>query len=233
MQPHWIPDWLSYWLHWAHQEQALLAGMLALLGAGATVWVLYKQIAQQGAQWERSVRRQFRASRAKLPWALSDVTEYTRDVFEKCQNIYERFDEIVPQQMLPAKPTLPTRAIEVIAENIETSDHDEVAKALEEVLSKLQINYARLSETFRKLGREPEVGNVNDKPALAHRGFEAYLLEAYASRLFEYARSARDEPKPLWPKNEAVLGFNFDGESGEYHDEVLKLIKSYWPAESE
>lgn len=131
MQPDWLPQWLSYLLDWAHQEQAILAGILALIGAGFTVIYLKRQISVQERHWEDEKSRRLRARRARLPLALSEMVDYCSSYYSVCRTVFCQYTKIESREEVLASPELPAGAIEILVETLEQSLEEDVSKAVE------------------------------------------------------------------------------------------------------
>ncbi|MEZ5920276.1 MAG: hypothetical protein R3C60_02885 [Parvularculaceae bacterium] len=228
MQPEWLPTWLSVILDWMHQEQALVAGVLALIGAGATVCVLRRQIKIQERQWLDAQERRDRASRARLPLALSDLVDYCLESYSICKLIYCNYEKYKNSPPSLTAPNLPGKAIEVLASAVEESLQGDVSKSSSEILNKLQVAHIRLKNSIDTVSSASHIGNINDQKAYALRAFEIEELRAHIETLFEYARGEKDTPTPIRSKVDAERVFRFGKPDGEFEAKVVEFIEAYW-----
>ena len=228
MQPEWLPNWLSLILDWMHQEQALVAGLLALIGAGTTVFFLRQQIEFQERQWLDTIKRRDRANRASLPLALSELVDYCLDSYSVCKLIYSNHEKYQNSPPSLAAPNIPEKAIEVLVSTVEDSLRDDVSKASSDILNKIQVAHVRLKNSIDTVSSASNIGNINNKDAYALRAFEAEELRAHIEALFEYSRGEKDGPAPIRDKADAERVFRFGKPAGEFEAKVAEYINAFW-----
>lgn len=229
MQPDWIPQWLSLILEWIHQEQSLIAGMLALAGAYLTVRAVRRQINLQKKQWDDERDRRHLANRARLPLALSDIVDYTLSAYSICRHIFQTYSSATNASDSLAPPQLPSRALEVLATTVEYAIQEDLKLALVQLLSEIQVMHARLVASVYAYSPAGRHAGLNDRNAYAYRAYEAELLRARSERIFEYARNENERISPLRSKLDAEHTFCFGKPSGEFEQQVTEYIRTYWP----
>jgi hypothetical protein len=173
------PGFFSNW-------QTLIAGLLALIGAGWTVRNIRRQIEQTDDLERKRQQRDERAARAALPLALNELTQYCDD----CIRLLVRYvpakrgeSEIVePTLSAPAVPDGIISTFQAIARNEDTGIANEVAG----VLSRLQIQSARLRGLVLRSIAEGR-GRMSFQEG-CYCIFDAADLHAHANRLFGYPR---------------------------------------------
>ena len=116
--------------------QTLIAGMLAALGAGATIWVLLYQAKEEK-------RRREKAARIRVPHALSPLTSYLNFCFETWLEPSSR------QKF----PDLPNAEIEVLMQVAPDIDEDTFETISEVVIS--TQSFADRAKSFTAAGRSP------------------------------------------------------------------------------
>ena len=185
--------------------QPLLAGALALAGAIATVIAVVGQIKSARAdtnsqilatkedtdkqiKWtvrleEERRRRDERAAKAVLPLAISPLIQYALD----CLSLVSVAEEIGDAAEFGSGriPVIPTNVITPLREVASHAD-ETVSKQVETVLSKLQVQHARLTGQLR---RKPLDGKrILTRHELLGLAWDAADLHAHIARLFSYAR---------------------------------------------
>lgn len=229
MQPDWIPHWLSLILNWIHEEQTLVAGMLALIGAYATVQIIRQQINTQKEQWDNERDRRHLANRARLPLALSEIVDYSLRAYSICRHIFYIYSSATRESNTPDPPQLPERALEVLATAIENATQEDLRNALIEILSEIQVMHSRLTGSLGSFPAARHIGGLNNRDAFAYRAFEAELMRARTERLFEYARNVENRVSILRNKKDAEECFTFGKPQEEFENKVAEYIRAYWP----
>ena len=186
---------------WFYHYQSLIAGVLALLGAGIGAWFLQAQIRQT---WKVEASRRDRkraALRAVGPLALATIFEYAkssaaslRELHGKCRGEHG----VLPTTGVtrPSVPTMPSEAITLLSDFIEYSDAGE-AGLIVQLLSEMQIQSARLNDTVSTIGRDDKM--------ITKRNIENYLQDtatiyALATAGFDFfrERSGRLPTEVTW-----------------------------------
>lgn len=173
--------------------QALIAGILAVVGAAFTVFFMKAQIEQQDNHADDIRRRKSRAARSVMPLALSAIVEYARNTADVALRLlpyargtYTRGSASEESMHNFAVPNLPQDIIITLKECIEFAD-DANADRIADLLGDLQVHISRLS------------GHINRLPSVSRDTIERDIIDAakiYASAgtLFNYARRETDDP---------------------------------------
>ncbi len=107
--------------------QTLIAGMLALVGAGVTVRSMNAQSRQLQDQYRDRIERQQYAARAGAPAALAELMNYTQAMLAELRALpradeYDISDLREEMGKLDRMPALPTDAMKVLRVCIETAN---------------------------------------------------------------------------------------------------------------
>ncbi|HEV2559329.1 MAG TPA: hypothetical protein VGU45_11935 [Microvirga sp.] len=169
---------------WLNRYQDLTGGMLALVGALATVWMIQRQIGQVENLDSRRRGDESYASRSVLPLALSTVCDYA----ERCA---QALAAINPEDRTSVRgfqpPDLPANLVEPLRECIRYSDREQ-AKELADLLSAMQVQHTRLRGIPASAFRNAIItGHTIDS-----RMIDTADLYARASNLFDYARRSEE-----------------------------------------
>lgn len=152
--------------HFLYDWQTLASGILALIAAGATVWVMRGQIKDERRRHKDALYRKSLAARAQMPDALSALSRFT----EACVQWADRSGARAPD--------LPLDAINVLKNGIEFVD-SKTATSVFELVSLYQVHNARL------FSHTPPIHG----PEAADRLYDATRLRCLVDRLFPYARN--------------------------------------------
>lgn len=192
---------LAYWTLGKsvfNEYQTLVAGIVAFVGAVATVWIINKQIraSQQIAEDERT-RKNF-AARATLPFALATISDYTRNSIKYLTDI-RRANRQSPNTVIihckpepNSLPAFPPDTLSVLERCIELAD-DNPRNLIAQLVATLQIQRSNITLIHDVLCN-PRRYDIAIIPTNIDRNIfvslKAYLL---TSRLFEYARRTSDD----------------------------------------
>lgn len=160
--PSWFVDILDHW-------QTLITGGLAVLAALGTIWAMRWQTNIQKEQFESVQRRKAWSAQAKLPDALSAISEYSRAVMAAL--ISGDASGVV----------YPTEAVRELKDSIEYIE-ERAAKRVFELVSKLQVQRARFQEYAERRGGRPF--DLEGQQYV----YDAVLLTAFTDSLYEFAR---------------------------------------------
>jgi len=178
---------------WLNRYQTLLTGIFALAGAFATVWAVLVQVRHANQAEERQLAREREAWRGVLALALSGVVDYAN----QCSKAVLELEQLTSSRGLKPAPShfpeLPEALIQTLRECIRIS-HSEEAKKIAELLSRLQIQNARLKQFHSESW-------VSDH-AIDQALWDAAELYALASPLFDYARRSEEGSLRRVPVNE-------------------------------
>ena len=119
------------------------------------------------------------ASRAKMPDALSGISDYAREVGKFLTN------------QIDGRPDNPITSVNTLQQVIEHVD-DDAASMLFELVSWYQVQRSRLS-------------GYNGSHESVDRMYEVVLLQAHANRLFDYARNEKDSVSTEWPSADEMV----------------------------
>lgn len=163
------------WDRW----QTLNAGLLAFLASIVALRV--SRLAEHRAE-----ERNFRAARAMLPAAFSELQEYLRE----CAAVLSDAWDGAPD---PASiPSSPIAAKDILRDCIKFSE-SEIGDYLAEILVLLQVHEVRLGELGKK-NADVAVAHYNLVPYIAAAG----RMHALLDKQFEFARGeAEFDTKPL------------------------------------
>ncbi|WP_051927605.1 hypothetical protein [Ruegeria halocynthiae] len=151
------------WIEVIKEWQTLVAGLLALGAAFLTIRTMRKQMVNESIRHESQLRRQKKAARAKMPDALSEMSEYARQVG----------GYLLETQEEPPQP--PSASITTLQQVIEYIDDDAADRAFE-LASLFQVQHARMTSSGPK------------RQHILHK-YDIALLQAYTNSLFDYARN--------------------------------------------
>jgi hypothetical protein len=167
--------------------QTLIAGLLALAGAIATVVAVRRQIEAGHHQEEERRIRQLTAARAVMPLALVKLIEYTDASLGalKAMNGPPEDKVIVHPQgwTPPVMPEIPETAVEVLRNCLQFSDAPAM-EAICDIISEFQICNSRLRATIQ---------GVSSGGGVVRHGYNQRIAENLAlgvrfEKLFDYAR---------------------------------------------
>jgi hypothetical protein len=172
--------------------QTLIAGILALVGAGWTVRLIRAQIRQTAdMETNRRIREEL-AARAVLPMALAALGQYARDcikilvIFVPGSGEQPAVTDSLAAPRIPEGVIGPLQAVARFAE-------PPIRNQISVLLAKLQLQEGRLqSLVTRTIEAMPERMSVNEGEDSI---IDAADLHACAGRLFAYARDTEGARK--------------------------------------
>ena len=165
----------AVWYKW----QALNVGMLAFLSS-----VIAFNVSRFNSYKQR--QRNFIASRAFLPHALSELTSYFKSCSLLLKEAYPKVKGRSYKAPLTCKKIeLPIEYKEIFSRCISFADAD-VGEYLTNILTRLQVNHSRLKEFENEFGENTtEYLSENDITTYMFRLGE---LQALVNNLFQFAR---------------------------------------------
>ncbi|WP_338456465.1 hypothetical protein [uncultured Alteromonas sp.] len=173
-------DWVylqEVWSRW----QSLNVGVLALISS-----VLVFKATKHHSEQER--QRRFKAARAMLPDALSELTTYLKHAAKSLDQLWDDFEYSAvssDSEFEIIYPKLPVKARETIKECISQAN-DDVGDYLARILANLQVFDTRLSEMCEeckgKARKSPHGQEVKVAMILAAKS------HALVSNIFEFSR---------------------------------------------
>lgn len=161
-----INSFVGFLYHW----QTLVAGLLALLGAFITVYVIRQQIDNQKTQYHDAIKRREWAARARMPDALSEICRYTEDATAIINNTNIN---------MPQLPEHGISELKSVIEHIEQNASRRVFK----LLSHYQVQQSRLARFLE----ERSTGRINAIES-RERLYDIAILRALTNSLYDYAR---------------------------------------------
>lgn len=168
-----------------------MAGVLALIGAGLTVWFIDRQIKQaNGFERDRHAREEY-AARVVLPMAISAIAQYAID----CIQLLEPFAPVTgkgPQLAAGmTAPRIPDGILEPMQASARYADRN-IAEEIGATLAWLQAQHSRLEGLIQRasgrLGKD--IYNVEATGSI----MDAAELHARCSKLFPYSRGTPPDP---------------------------------------
>jgi hypothetical protein len=163
--------------------QTLITGILALIAATATIYVMNTQVQQvDDAQKENRERHNF-AARAVMPPALDSLCGYTSASIEFL--LHAR--DAPPGPALPGSspvqvPAISESSIKVLRECIESAEIPD-RQRIADLISAIQIQNARIRDVYTTGGaRRATLTNID------HYIFNSIVIQAQINVLFPYAR---------------------------------------------
>jgi penicillin-binding protein-related factor A (putative recombinase) len=229
MQPNWLPKSLSLILEWAHQEQTIVAAVIALVGALLTVRAIRRQITTQQAQWNDEKLRSLRAQRARLVFALSEFVDYNKSYYVVCKQVFEGYELIRNGEIdVPELPPMPEAALEIAFSVLSQTLPDDVASTLERTTNALQTYHSRLSDGLSLLRAKNKFNGLSDKAAFAKRTQECLYFENLVGSLFDFARKETEGASEFPCVEHAIKQLAFKNMDDEYREWVSECIRQLW-----
>ncbi|WP_417583711.1 hypothetical protein [Nitrincola sp.] len=186
-----IFPWIDGRGEWTHVQdvwnrwQGLNVGMLAFISS-----ITAFNISRFNAEKQRE--REFLASKAFLPAALSELVSY----FKESASVFIAGWELAPgQQPNIVLPILPGE-YKVVFGNCIRHAEPEVGEYLSKILVKLQVHDARVRDFINRMHDESDVSP--EKHNLISYFYRLGELHALAGKLFDYARNLQEfDSSPL------------------------------------
>lgn len=183
------------WISQIKEWQTLIAGFLALVGAGLTVWIGRRQIKAADDRAIDARERKFMAARAILPEDLSTICAYT----DQCAQIVYAAIRSHREQLTPPNdmqmPILDSRVAANLQQLIEHLDRHN-ARQVAALLSCYQVQRARLGDAvngwsdYQPRARRTTFTQSN----IEHPLIETIQLRIHTNNMFGFAR---DEEKTI------------------------------------
>lgn len=235
--PDGMPCWMQHVGYWLHHQQTLITGLLAVVVGGVTIYFLHRQISQQQKFADEQSSRRLRAVRAGLPFALSEIHEYSRSCIDILCHFLKRngelngdtqYDfELEPQTLasLPVISPYPTEAFKAIQVVIEHAGIGE-ARKLQEIVAYGQIQQARFRGLTDRVIHGKDASWVVTAENIMSAIRDATGLMLHMERVYDYARESGPEIHDLGDAvraSDALLWLNLGG------DNVRKYVLAHWP----
>jgi len=165
------PDGLARFCVFLDHWQILIAGGLAVIAALLGAIYLRRQIRQTWDIENRRRERRRAALRAVGPLVAAAIIEYATECADALKELHRQCVGLVLPQSgvtVPKLPPLPAATIDRFTEFIEYSKLGET-ELIEDMLSDIQIQRARLRGTLRNIG--------NPNETITKRNIEAYIID--------------------------------------------------------
>lgn len=203
------------WLHIIGDWQTLITGILAVIAAAASIWMIRHQMSQVAEIEAERLRRRYLAARATLPATLNTIMGYAQVAIEGLQHIYgdvsdsgeypARSDGFASLSTRPiyVAPQPPPDMIAAVERIIEASNDHAVADVLADILNRAQVLNSNLHDLPRMLASSTLMVRTNIDGYLV----QAARIYAEAESLFPFARrEAETVSKPAtWEDVERAL----------------------------
>lgn len=171
-------------MDWLYKWQTLVAGLLALLGAIATVAIINKQISQVDKLAAAARYRELLAARCMLPVTLSRICEYATQCVEVLKPFYVADEDAELVRGAFDAPPIPRDDLSSLQACIRHGD-TELQNAIADLLSEIQVQSARLRGFSSAMREGGQLMHGHEVIEFVSDSLEIY---ARASNLFDYAR---------------------------------------------
>lgn len=216
-----IVEFLNTW-------QTLITGLLALLAAIPTVYLLHRQI-NLSERHERTRRETSEAAaRAVLPLTLSAIIDYTEQSSNTLHTLYQgRDDEVIPERIRTIDiPQVPESAIGSLQSMIEASTNREVVKVISKLIQKIQIQNSRMnSVVYQERAARPNSINLVTASNIEQHIIDSAIIHAFASSLFGYARFESEFSEALnW--NSVSISLRLLNWVEHFHPKLYEIVET-------
>ena len=169
-----------------HAWQTLTAGLLALLGAVLTVWIMNKKFSYQKATDEKRFGRRFRAALATLPADLATVMAYTQECMEITKSVLSlhRHNGETLHITIPLLPERVTNNLQALIEALEDEGNTD---ALVQLLRSYQVQRSRLNRTLKG----PNAHSMTPS-SMRETLMDSIRLYLRAEGMFDFARENKE-----------------------------------------
>ena len=179
--------------NWIYQYQTLIAGVIALVAAAVSFWMIYQQILQARKFAEEENDREQRAARPILSFVMVSLLNYSQHCYKVLRLSYRDLipnsNGFVPYPRLDGEiPNVPAGVFEAIKENLKYGTPSAIS-VLSRLLSKLQIQNSRMLQLKDNESKD-EFHSLRELHVYAADSLE---LITYCVRMFAYSRSEIDE----------------------------------------
>ncbi|MEZ5946608.1 MAG: hypothetical protein R3C13_11340 [Hyphomonas sp.] len=164
---------------WIYNYQTLVAGLLAFIAAFVAALLLWQQ-------HRELIDRRYRALRASLPLALSELHDYTQECLQLLSNAI-KYKQDPTAKLDGSLPALPPTALSTITELIAFANKQD-AKMLQAILRQVQIQRSRLHSQFREMVAKTDDAMAPSYHQLKDDVLDAFVIQKMANHLFPYAR---------------------------------------------
>lgn len=199
-----------------YHYQSLIAGILALLAAAVTAYLINKQIRQQQSINQEQRRRSHRVNVIRLPIALASLTKYQKDCDRILIRIFREVEDLTEYQVTIRAPAVPLEALNVVAEVAGTAELRD-ARKLATILRTSQFISSRFEGLVSELEEPIESRQVvqTEDNLFGYIG-DNILLQKLLVRCFPYARGeeANIEYKPSLEIDQLYINYRYSISEG-------------------
>ena len=218
-----LPHWSEIIGQWLYDWQTLVAGILALFGAG----FLYVDMKQSGKFEAASIRRKHQSRRAVASLTLSQICTSARTTLKQLADMrgQSEIGRILGEEVTVSL-SLPDSVVPSLQSFLETTDDEDLIALLFALITKLQITITHLEGLENPSDHDIEV-----------RMLDVGQVYALSECLFEYARREADfVPTSIsWDRVRAAL--NLAKAWQDTHPNVHELLdghaqnnNDFWPS---
>lgn len=182
-----------------YKWQTLITGLLALLAAIPTVFLLHRQI-NLSERHERTRRQtQEAAARAVLPLTLSAIIDYAQQSSVILHSLYQnREGQVIPKEVrVFDAPLVPESAIGSLQSMIEASTNKSVVIVITKLINKIQIHNSRLYSIIYKKQAVLPITKLVAVINIEGLVIDTAMIHTLAGSLFSYARSESETPEEV------------------------------------
>lgn len=206
--------WADSSANFVKDWQTMIAGVLALTGAWATVASVNRQIRHNSAVEQRRRADEARAARAVIPLALSELSFYSSRCIKVLAALDGQVDGVVFRRTAKELPTAPSDLVGSFKGAIRFSEGDK-QEQISDLLAWFQVHEARLA-TLRLSGSAQEDLTLGI-PDLIVSSAE---LHARATKLFHWARGDLER----FPRSDILASVRECLLDYEAHPNVMRLL---------
>ncbi|MER9557150.1 hypothetical protein [Mesorhizobium sp. M0323] len=184
----------NLWLDTAYDWQTLITAVVAGVPAAIAAYLLWRQVADQRKENQRSREQQQIAARIKMPHALAQLSEYWKHCFRA----------IIAEDLTKKTTTLPNDALEVImaaAPTVET-DTFEIMRTL--------VTESQVFESRLRSAQSRPIGNMTQTLVVDVASLDILTDSLYDFARFETNRLAMTQPDHQMLSHQIYKVLDFD-----------------------
>jgi hypothetical protein len=170
---------------WIDRYQGGLAGLLALVGAGLTVWAIFRQIKAASDLASDAREREHRAARSVLAMALASLLNYCKQCLKYLDTVRAFTGPEAIGHMRPVGPDVPGSTLDPLLSCLRYATSDRAGQ-ISNLLIALQIQNARVRD----------IAPSATPHEISARMLDTVELEVRVNALFAYARG---DDSPMSP----------------------------------
>lgn len=167
-------------MNWLYDFQSLIAGILALIAALATIYFLHHQS-------QAALRRDHEANRANLPLALSNLLDYSDECVSCLVSVLEENTDGTDIRTDITIPSLPEFSLRVLTDLVRSSAPTDANK-MQALLGYIQVHHARMRSIANGLDPQRDPAQITITANVRQRVLDANVLGGMANHLFGFAR---------------------------------------------